>query len=380
MSETIKHLFSPQMQAVYEVLQDAESRFIYEQYAKIYLSDSKFTDWNSKERYEMLCGVLRFAYDKHMNDSREVTLSHSFLQCILDSKVKYDKLFLYPAGNFAPFLAKVLMSYGVEIGGFIDSNIDKQGTTFLNRPVISLEQFKSDYKNDKVLIASYGFMAEIIDDIVQANQLGGTDGIIPNHIERLNEMQYFGPAFLTPKHNEIYLGVGCWNGGTMQEFIKFCKQAGHGYKKIIGIESSKSCIPIIEKDMLGYDNVEILPYAAHSKEGTMDLYLSKHGMNVTASENMSDWQVERIRTRRIDDIVNDKVTFLTMDVEGGEYDALLGAANTIKENRPRLAISIYHKECDIIEIPWFIHNLVPDYRFYIRHHAMHPWETILYAI
>ena len=69
-----------------------------------------------------------------------------------------------------------------------------------------------------------------------------------------------------------------------------------------------------------------------------------------------------------------------MDIEGSELEALKGAAETIKKWRPKLAISIYHKYEDIIEIPEYILSIVPDYSFYIRHYSSDIWETVLYAI
>ena len=82
----------------------------------------------------------------------------------------------------------------------------------------------------------------------------------------------------------------------------------------------------------------------------------------------------------IDSVVgDDNVTFIKMDVEGSELKALEGAKNTIIRKHPRLAICIYHKAMDVIEIPSYILSLVPEYKFYIRHYNSHMWETVLYA-
>lgn len=76
----------------------------------------------------------------------------------------------------------------------------------------------------------------------------------------------------------------------------------------------------------------------------------------------------------------EKVTFIKMDVEGAELEALKGARKTIMKHHPRLAISIYHKPEDIWEIPAYILSLSEDYRFYIRHYQFSKNETILYAV
>lgn len=58
-----------------------------------------------------------------------------------------------------------------------------------------------------------------------------------------------------------------------------------------------------------------------------------------------------------------------MDIEGSELKALEGAKNTIQRNNPKLAISIYHKYEDIIELPLKILELEPEYKFYLRHYS-----------
>jgi FkbM family methyltransferase len=84
----------------------------------------------------------------------------------------------------------------------------------------------------------------------------------------------------------------------------------------------------------------------------------------------------------LDNIVHDEtVTLIKMDIEGSELEALKGCARTIKRDRPRLCICVYHKPEDIYVIPLYILSLVPDYKFYIRHHfLLTTAETVLYAI
>ena len=71
--------------------------------------------------------------------------------------------------------------------------------------------------------------------------------------------------------------------------------------------------------------------------------------------------------------------FLKMDIEGGEFDALQGALETLKKYRPLLAISIYHRIDDYIRIPYFLKNNLEGYRFFIRHHSRLADETVLYC-
>ncbi len=81
----------------------------------------------------------------------------------------------------------------------------------------------------------------------------------------------------------------------------------------------------------------------------------------------------------LDDMIDGKITYLKMDIEGAEYNALCGAEKLIKKYHPKLAICLYHKEDDLWEIPLLIHKMVPEYKFIIRHHAIYHGETVLYA-
>jgi len=72
-------------------------------------------------------------------------------------------------------------------------------------------------------------------------------------------------------------------------------------------------------------------------------------------------------------------TFISMDIEGAELDALKGAGNTIRESHPDLAICLYHSPSHLWEIPLFIQSLEPDYKFHLRNYTSFVSETVLYA-
>lgn len=50
-----------------------------------------------------------------------------------------------------------------------------------------------------------------------------------------------------------------------------------------------------------------------------------------------------IEVDSIDRLIDKEVTFIKMDLEGSEYEALLGAEKMIKRTKPKLAICVYHK-------------------------------------
>lgn len=69
-----------------------------------------------------------------------------------------------------------------------------------------------------------------------------------------------------------------------------------------------------------------------------------------------------------------------MDIEGAELNALMGAESTIRTYKPILAICVYHKKEDLIDIPQFIMSIRADYKFYLRAYSRCTQELVLYAI
>lgn len=90
---------------------------------------------------------------------------------------------------------------------------------------------------------------------------------------------------------------------------------------------------------------------------------------------------EKVSTVKLDDVIEeeDKVTLLKLDTEGMEIVALEGAERIIKEHKPKLAISIYHKIEDLWEIPLLIHSFVPEYKLFVRHQMRIIADSMLYA-
>ena len=85
----------------------------------------------------------------------------------------------------------------------------------------------------------------------------------------------------------------------------------------------------------------------------------------------------------IDDYVKERslrVDVIKMDIEGGEGDALKGAQRTLREMKPRLMISVYHKHDDLWALRERIQAANPEYAFYFGHHTPVQWESILYAV
>lgn len=122
------------------------------------------------------------------------------------------------------------------------------------------------------------------------------------------------------------------------------------------------------------DHIDIREIAAWNKEEK--LYFTEE---LTGSRVEEEGRIV-VNGGDIDSIAKeDRVTYIKMDIEGSELKALEGAKKTIQRNRPKLAVCLYHKFEDIVELPAYILELVPEYKFYIRHYCSDVCETVLYA-
>ena len=69
-----------------------------------------------------------------------------------------------------------------------------------------------------------------------------------------------------------------------------------------------------------------------------------------------------------------------MDIEGAEYEAILGCINIIKKCSPTLAISVYHSISDFWRIPFLVLSINPNYKLFVRHYTETGYETVMYFI
>ena len=76
-----------------------------------------------------------------------------------------------------------------------------------------------------------------------------------------------------------------------------------------------------------------------------------------------------------------RLDFIKYDVEGAERDALLGSRSLIRQDSPRLLVSVYHRSADLWELPLLVRSLYPGASLYLRRMDGVPaWDIELYAV
>jgi len=128
--------------------------------------------------------------------------------------------------------------------------------------------------------------------------------------------------------------------------------------------------------------IKIVRHPMWSSSGEY-LYIESAGPATRVLPATQSPNAVRIETLSIDDLMSleqvSRVDFIKMDIEGSELSALMGAEQSIRRFKPKLAISVYHNLADFWKIPQWIDSLGLGYRFSLRHFTIHQEETILFA-
>ncbi|ERI90849.1 methyltransferase, FkbM family [Clostridiales bacterium oral taxon 876 str. F0540] len=222
----------------------------------------------------------------------------------------------------------------------------------------------------------YNWLYEILNDDYSKDTLEYiTDFRYNFNIDVMNnfkfnlDKQYFDDLIIL-KDNETFVDCGGFDGKTTEQFVKLCTN----YKKIYYFEPSKLYFEKSLDNLKDYQNI-IFFNEGTFKENAQLKFLTK-GSESAISENGEDV----ISVVKLDDVIEDEVTYIKMDVEGVEYDSLIGAEKIIRKYKPKLAICVYHNQKDFWRIPELVLSYNKNYRVYLRHYTEGILETVMYFL
>ena len=184
--------------------------------------------------------------------------------------------------------------------------------------------------------------------------------------------QYFGLDFMPLSSEEILVDCGAFTGDSVRWFVE---AVGGQYAKIYAWEPDPKNIMELTNYIVtaGLENVSVLPCCAYGRRGSLCF-----DFQGAATSFVTGGGGATVACDTIDNICGD-TTLIKMDVEGSEMDVLSGATETVKKYKPKLAVAVYHRREDIIEIPRFIQSLRSDYTFHLRIHKDVADDVVLYA-
>ncbi len=181
-------------------------------------------------------------------------------------------------------------------------------------------------------------------------------------------------SLLPSERYETCADLGAYNGDSVREFMVHFPNLSQVVSLEPDCRNFKKLTAFVEAS--GLDFVECHNCAAYSVNGEMSFSQSGN-RNARTGEGRGS-----VAVRTLDFILNGRaVDYIKYDVEGSEYEALVGSLETIKRYRPDLLVSVYHRNEDLFRLPLFLSSIVPDYRFYLRRFAYVPaWDLNLYVL
>lgn len=260
--------------------------------------------------------------------------------------------------------------------GFCSNNEMKQKNGLLGYPVMSPEALLAR-RDLSVLVSAPKAKCEIMqllqeggypsDQIFDMDTIAGAD----------DPEQYFSSDIVSFEDEEVFLDVGCYNLETSLGMKRHCKRLKKVYAFEPDQENYRNCVA--KKERNHFSEVEIFQFGTWSERKSLSF--SATGTAGSCVNECGEGSAS-IPVVPIDEVVRDedRVTFIKMDVEGAELESMRGARRIIQRDRPKLAICIYHKTEDMVTIPLYIKELVPEYKLYVRLHANDGSEAVLYAV
>ncbi|MGN1443870.1 MAG: FkbM family methyltransferase [Acutalibacteraceae bacterium] len=330
-------------------------------------------------------------------------------------------IILYGMGNGADQIIEVLNGYGLDFADVFASDGFVRGQLFHGKKVLTLSQAEEKYE-DFIIVMTFavhdektlGFVRELSKRhtlLSPTVPVSGT-GLITRQFVEKHDSEY-DKAFsllcdekskesflnvlrftvsgntdylfsVTSEKKEVYsdilkltanekiVDLGAYNGDTVNEFL----EATNGqYDRILALEPDEKNFRKLLKNTDGLKNIVCQNLGAWDKDET--LFFEKKS---SRSSHKSETGVP-VHFTSVDSLVREEISFIKMDIEGAEGKALDGAANTIRQYKPKLYVCAYHRNEDLFALPLKINSIQPGYSFFFRHHPYIPaWESNFYCV
>ena len=348
-----------------------------------------------------------------------------------------SRVVLFGSGNLGRRAAQALRGIGIEPLAFSDNNKDRWGTRIDGLEVLSPTEAARCYGNDSTFLVtiwnefhwfretalqlkSYGcgqvapyvalhwrfpemFLPCLLNDLphklyresdlVLATQALWADresraiydanirfralGNLDNLPGRPVENTYFPLDILTLSDSDCFLDCGATGGEMTQDLIR---KRGDRFESFCALDADNISFPKLEayRESLSEpfkSKLKLYNCAVGAKREVVHFAHSGQTGSRVSSEGLP------VDCFPIDDLFAETLlTFIKMDIEGAEYDALLGGRKVIQRDRPILAICVYHTQNDIWRIPLFVRGTLPEHKIYLRAYEGDGYQTIMYAV
>ncbi len=254
--------------------------------------------------------------------------------------------------------------------------IDKENDNYeeLHNRALSLKNHINEYKKLYSKLGDYR-SKRILYGVL--NNWYRFDTITIKSCRENNFRPYFDLDIVKCNKNEVVVDLGAYTGDTARDYIE--SYGIDNYKRIYCYEMLLENYMTLIDATIKFKNIVRKNLAVSDKNEIV--YINENSFSNSAGtiSNKGDRKVEAVK---LDDDIEEKITLLKMDIEGAEKKALIGAKEHIKNDRPKLLISVYHNHEDLYEVPNIINSIDKNYKYYLRYYGTlnFPTEILLIAI
>ena len=193
--------------------------------------------------------------------------------------------------------------------------------------------------------------------------------------------QYFPPDLFAWRADEWIVDGGAYDGDTIRTLSRV---HGNRFAHLLAVEPDPANFAKLAAvvDALPEDvraRVDCRQIALASDPRT--LYLDATGTAASTTSADASSGAVAVKAETIDNLVGPhRPTFIKLDIEGFEIDALHGARETIRRHAPILAVCVYHLQDHLWKIPLLLRAWRDDYAFFLRPHNEEGWDLVCYAV
>jgi len=184
------------------------------------------------------------------------------------------------------------------------------------------------------------------------------------------DRQYF-EEFLPLVPGTVFVDGGGYDGQTTLQFTAWNKD----YRRVHYFEPMPVMMDVSRRNLAGLRDVRFLQKGLFSRNDRL-----RFNADAGSASSLSPSGQTVIDVVRLDDEVEEPVTFVKLDIEGAEHEALQGAADHIRSETPSLAVCIYHDQRDFWRVPLRVLEINDHYHLHVRHYSESIRETVMFFV
>lgn len=336
---------------------------------------------------------------------------------------------MYGTGNGADKILDACEVYGISVKAVFASSSFVRNRTFRGMPVLSYEKIREEYGDDVVILAAFGTNKPDVmgffrhldsrhDLIIPEVPLCGSGIFDETHLKELRpSLEKVYSLLSDDTSRELFKDAVMFRiTGKLKYLLRtesmrdtFCSLKGfdrvkraldggafkgdstldmllsfNNVEKIIAVEPDPSTFKKLEAFSLtdaALGKVIPVECALSDKNGVCESVSSgSRGSGIEGRNKRA--KVKEIRLSTVDGILNGEgVDYIKLDVEGSEAEAIAGASETLRNYRPIVSVSLYHRTDDIVTLPLLLKDVLGKSEFYLRRPECIPmWDLNMYVV